>query len=301
MSIVREIVAAGGYSIENAFIKPSQWVRPAAKIKPLGGVIHWTGNIRPGADSRANRNYFNSRKGSYGSAHLIGDDSKVLAALPFLPNEAEMAYHVGANRYYTQQFGSYPNAATIGYEICVNKDGSFRESYKRAVWTMAYLCLIYKWVPSRDIKRHWDLTRKDCPLPFVDLIYDDTHCHSKGWTFDDVKWMRTHLHIDGIQGEELWDRYLFEVKELTSYFIEINGNIQTKKDEDKMPLQINDYEWKMLNGIWSQRYNNKEISDWKWISKIRSKQLTSGELAFLNSVIAAKQNGLQIEPESAGM
>ncbi|MFE4571276.1 M15 family metallopeptidase [Paenibacillus chitinolyticus] len=74
-----------------------------------------------------------------------------------------------------------------------------------------------------------------------------------------------------------------------------------KEDEDNMPLHLNDYEWKMLNGIWSQRYNKGEITDWKWIDKIRCKQLNAGELAFLNTVVAAKKDCLSVEAESAGM
>ncbi|MGE6227644.1 M15 family metallopeptidase [Paenibacillus chitinolyticus] len=74
-----------------------------------------------------------------------------------------------------------------------------------------------------------------------------------------------------------------------------------EEDEEDMTLKLNDYEWKMLNGIWSQRYNKGEITDWKWIDKIRCKQLTAGELAFLNSVIAAKDDCLSVEAQPAGM
>ncbi|MFF2157009.1 N-acetylmuramoyl-L-alanine amidase family protein [Paenibacillus chitinolyticus] len=301
MSIPAEIISCGGYSIGNAFIAPSPWTRIKEKIKPMGGIIHWTGNIGKGANARANRNFFNNRSGSYGSAHLIGDSEEIVAALPYLPGEAEMAYHVGANTYYTRQFGAYPNRTTLGYEMCVHADGNFRESYKRAVWAMAHLCRLYGWNPRIDIRRHWDITHKDCPLPFMDLLFDDRHCAGKGWTSGEIAWMRANLHVDNIQGEALWRKFLAEIEELTSYLRENDGKLLRKEDEENMPLPLNDYEWKMLNAIWSQRYNRQEITDWKWIAKIRSKQLTAGELAFLNAVVAAKQDRLSIEAEEEGM
>lgn len=223
-TIVEEIVKDGGYVILDNFIHPSQWVRPQTRINPRGGIIHWTGNIRSGASDRANRDFFDGRKGTYGSAQLIGDMDSILAALPYMPYDAELGYHVGASFYQTAHFGSYPNNCTLGYEMCVNKDGDFRESYKRAVWTMAYLGSIYSWNPLEDVMRHQDVTGKDCPLPFTDLIFSDNHCRSIGWSNEDIQWMRNNLHIDGIQGEALWIKYRNDVVEV-QYIID-NGGIK---------------------------------------------------------------------------
>jgi N-acetylmuramoyl-L-alanine amidase CwlA len=231
--IVDEILAYNRYFIEEDFIKYSEFTRTGKRIIPKGLVIHWTANIGSGASAKANRNFFNNRTGTYGSAHLVGDSSEILAALPYMPNNAEQGYHVGAKKYYTTQFGTHPNDGSIGYEMCVNKDGNFRESYKRAVWTMAYLCKIYKFNPSTDILRHWDITRKDCPLPMLDLIFDDNHFASKGWSVSDREWIQNNLKIDGVQGEKLWTKFKSDISLLMKY-IDSNGKSTMKVEAIKV-------------------------------------------------------------------
>jgi N-acetylmuramoyl-L-alanine amidase CwlA len=254
-TIVQEIINEAGYSIQEAYIHPSQWVRTQVMITPRGGIIHWTGNISAGANDRANRTFFDGRKGTYGSAHLIGDMDSILAALPYMPNDAELAYHVGATVYETAHFGSYPNNCTLGYEMCVNMDGNFRESYKRAVWTMAYLSSVYNWNPQEDVMRHNDITGKDCPLPFLDLIHNDNHCLSIGWSSTDTQWMRNNLHIDGVQGEALWQKYKQDVTEL--HEILENGGIQMIQDLKNQMQQLQNKVAELEKTI-----GNEGLADW---------------------------------------
>lgn len=214
MSIVEEIASIGGYVIADDFLDPSPWCRPGFNIQPQGGVIHWTANLGWKANAKANRNYWNGLRNQYASAHLVGDSERILAALPYLPGQAEMGYHVGADTYKTNRFGAYPNRTLLGYEMAVNKDGDFRESYKRAVWGMAHLAHLYGWIPRTDIVRHYDITGKDCPLMFLDLIWDDDHCHAYGWSDESITWMRENLHIDGIQGDALFRKYIDDVAEI---------------------------------------------------------------------------------------
>lgn len=180
-----------------------------------GGVIHWTGNIGRGANAWANRNYFDSLRDTYASAHTVGDDTTILAALPCLNEEVEMAYHVGAASYRTSYFGTYPNACTLGHEMCVNADGNFRESYKRAVWVMANWCFQFGWDADSAVMRHYDVTGKPCPLPFTDVVHDNRQCAALGFTEAQTAWIRDHLHIDGLLGEALWRAYKSDVADLT--------------------------------------------------------------------------------------
>jgi hypothetical protein len=154
-------------------------------------------------------------KDTYASAHTIGDCQTIVAALPFQLDEAEMAYHVGAKSYRTSHFGAYPNNCTLGHEMCVNADGNFRESYKRAVWVMAYWCYLYGWDATCNVMRHYDVTGKPCPLPFVDQVFDDHLCAGIGFTEAQTAWIRENLHIDGLQGEPLWVAYLSDIADLT--------------------------------------------------------------------------------------
>lgn len=269
MSIVQEIIKDGGYTIVDKFIKPSKWTRPQIRIKPIAGVIHWTANIRFGADAMANRNFFNNRTGDYGSAHTCGDDKEIIGCLPYMPNNAEEGYHVGADVYFTNQLGNYPNAHTVGHEMCVNKDGDFRESYKHAVWVMAFWCSIYDWNPQKNIYRHYDITHKDCPLPFLDLIYDDKHLISKGWTDADIKWMRDNLHIDGIQGDKLWTKYKSDVEELLKYMT--NGKLDKNK--------ISQYEVKKIVMKTFSKYFKDVYKQWQAesIDSLYEKKITVGD------------------------
>jgi len=271
--------------------------RTQVRIVPRCGIIHWTGNISVGASDRANRNFFDGRKDSYGSAQIIGDGDSILAAIPYMPKDAELAYHVGAKVYQTPYFGSYPNNCTIGYEMCVNKDGNFRESYKRAVWSMSHLGYIYKWNPKEDVMRHFDITTKDCPLPFLDIIYDDRHCLGKGWSVSDIKWIRDNLHIDGIQGEKLWTKYISDVTEIQYNMTKNKGVLVADKpiviptpqsqeeDEDNMPIKLESWAWIELEQFVNAAFDDKTISSDIWIEKVKNKTVTLTEVLQLKIFI----------------
>ncbi len=164
------------------------FLRDGRIIKELRGiVIHWTANDRIGADDKANRNYFN-RTDRYCSAHYIIDDDSITKCIP----EHELAYHVGCvlpnnskSRSWkatdlgvglgTWENGRWfnPNYTTIGIEVCVNKDGDFRETYKR-------LCFLVRDILDRngltwlDVYRHVDICHKPCPAFMLESKYWET-------------------------------------------------------------------------------------------------------------------------------
>ena len=52
--------------------------------------------------------------------------------------------------------------------MCVEKDGSFHsDMVSRTVDIVAELCKQYNLDPLTDVVRHYDVTRKSCPTPFV--------------------------------------------------------------------------------------------------------------------------------------
>ncbi|MBL7780670.1 MAG: N-acetylmuramoyl-L-alanine amidase [Saprospiraceae bacterium] len=143
-----------------------------------GIVAHWTANEARGADARANWNYFN--QGSPGprgpqaaSAHYIVDDKGVIQCLP----DTEVGFHVG-----DKPLGKYkpaglammkgyrgltPNYFTVGFEMCVNKDGDWNLTYQHSAYLAAELIYMHG-LTINHLYRHFDITGKACPRPMLE-------------------------------------------------------------------------------------------------------------------------------------
>ena len=160
--------------VEKNLLTLNKFSRPGRKIDSVCGiVIHWTGNA--GSSAIQNRNYFESLKKQaeprkYASAHYIVDlDGSVIQCVP----ENEVAYHAGSVFYsdgIEERLGGYPNAHTIGIELChPDSSGVFtKETYDSAVELTALLLKKYALNPQKDIYRHFDITGKICPKHFVE-------------------------------------------------------------------------------------------------------------------------------------
>lgn len=133
-------------------------------IRQLKGiVVHSTANPRPGADAKAVRNYFNG-SAMFASAHYLVDDHGIIQCIP----DNEVAYHAGANKYCPDGerirggSGLTPNYFLIGFDLCVNEDGRWEQTYRHAVQLAAHLLRKYR-LTITDLYRHHDITGKDCP------------------------------------------------------------------------------------------------------------------------------------------
>ena len=143
-------------NIEEKLLTPNPYSRPSApmgKIKNI--VIHWVGNAE--STAIANRNYFESLKdkGTYASSHyIIGLEGEVIRCIP----ENEVAYHA-------KQANSY----SIGIENChPDWNGKFNDkTYKSLIELCADICKRYKLNPETALIRHYDVTKKSCPLYYV--------------------------------------------------------------------------------------------------------------------------------------
>lgn len=174
-------------------------------------VFHYTANDRPTATDEMNARYFGrayqkigndyyERDGktpfSYGSAQIICDEDSCTIAIP----ENEVAWSVGdrrlpwTDRYRGQQpisktlFNFRPNYQSISIEICNN--ASWRRAYlNSARWAVDYIKrnnlsidLEYSLDPQNEnrilqdnhivLLRHFDISGKVCPKPFVDNMID---------------------------------------------------------------------------------------------------------------------------------
>jgi N-acetylmuramoyl-L-alanine amidase len=154
----------------NDFIQKNKYTRPGTLLKGVKKIVlHWTAN--PGASADAHKRYFGGtaiQNKTYASAHIFVDPKEAICIIPL----NEMAYH--ANDEYEKGFRGVkeiaPNAnrCTIGVEMCVEKDGVISDdTVKRTAEVIADLCKTYK-LTENDIVRHYDVTHKPCPKPFID-------------------------------------------------------------------------------------------------------------------------------------
>lgn len=155
------------FPITTQLLTPNKYSRPGTKLKAVKGIIiHWTANEAIRAGAHPNVKFFENRKygrTGYGSAHYFVDSKTILQCLP----NDELAYHVGAKKYKTNKYGSYPNGCTLGIEMCVNQDGDFKVVYEQTVMLTAKLMKQYGLNPDHALDRHYDITGKNCPAMFT--------------------------------------------------------------------------------------------------------------------------------------
>lgn len=124
-------------------------------------VIHYTaGN---GDTDENNAAWFARADTGKTSAHWFVDDDSATLSVP----EDRVAYHCGAVFYYHPECR---NSNSIGVELCsITRGGvyAFKEAtVTNAVELVAELMRKYN-VPLDHVIRHYDVTHKTCPAPFV--------------------------------------------------------------------------------------------------------------------------------------
>jgi len=148
------------------FVKVNQYTRPGLKLSGVKGIVmHWTAT--PGATALNERNYFNGTciaDKRFASAHYFVDRNEAQYIIP----ENEMAYHAhDQNRCYVSFLKPNANQTAIGVEMCVEKNGTIHdETVQNAAELVADLCKRFK-LSTEKIVRHYDVTNKNCPAPWV--------------------------------------------------------------------------------------------------------------------------------------
>ncbi len=123
-------------------------------------VIHYTANN--GDTAWGNTNYFKQYRGA--SAHYFVDEDNIYQSI----EDKNIAWHVGANTYFHKECR---NNNSIGIELCsyINSNGKYDfkpKTVDNAVWLTKMLMKKYG-VPAANIIRHYDVTHKICPEPYV--------------------------------------------------------------------------------------------------------------------------------------
>ncbi len=100
----------------------------------------------------------------YASAHYFVDRKEVQLIIP----ENEVAYHAHENNgCYVSFLKPNANKTAIGVEMCVEKNGKIHsETVQNAAELVADLCKRYG-LSTNKIVRHYDVTNKNCPAPWV--------------------------------------------------------------------------------------------------------------------------------------
>lgn len=121
-------------------------------------VIHYVGAV---SSAYNNTVYFKSAyRGA--SAHYFVDDKAIWQCVL----EKDAAWHCGAKKYYNNA----RNNNSIGIEMCCfNNNGELDMSEKTVANTIELVKDIMKRynIPVKNVVRHYDVTRKTCPAPFV--------------------------------------------------------------------------------------------------------------------------------------
>ena len=124
-------------------------------------VVHYT--AVPGDTAENNGRYFARADTGKTSAHYFVDEHKIVRSVP----EEYVAYHCGGSFYYHPECR---NANSIGVEICTKGEpGNYffdPAALENAKWLLRQLMDTYD-IPVSNVIRHWDVTHKVCPAPFV--------------------------------------------------------------------------------------------------------------------------------------
>lgn len=150
----------------------NQYSRPGTKLVGHRGIVlHWTAD--PGATDENEHNFFDGSDGGggrYASAHIFVDRDSATLIIPL----DEVAYHANEKPCRIPKLqatqGTYTggaNLTAIGVEMCVEQDGTIHpDTVTRTVQVVAELCRMYN-NSIDDIYRHFDITGKNCPAPYV--------------------------------------------------------------------------------------------------------------------------------------
>ena len=168
-------------------------------------VIHYVGAV---SSAKANADYFYSVN-RQASAHYFVDENEIWQVV----KESDRAWHCGTNGTYYHQ--ECRNSNSIGIEMCCYNNNGILDISDKVIEKTIELTkeLMAKYnIPVENVLRHYDVTHKCCPAPFVndesrwnnfktrlvpkaDIQYK-VHIQDIGWT----DWEKTG-ELAGTEGE----------------------------------------------------------------------------------------------------
>ena len=130
-------------------------------------VIHYVGAT---GGAEANCKYYAEKYRGASAHYFVGHAGEVWQSV----EDHNIAWHCGLKKYANTAGGMYhgicTNANSIGIEMCVRKNGAlwyFEDAtVKAAIELTKYLMEKYN-IPANHVIRHFDVTGKNCPAPYV--------------------------------------------------------------------------------------------------------------------------------------
>lgn len=165
-------------------------------------VIHYVGAV---SSAKNNVDYFYSEKRG-ASAHYFVDEKEIWQCV----EDKDVAWHVGGAKEY---FNECRNNNSIGIEMCCKKDeaGDWyieKQTIQNTIELVQYLMKLYN-VKIENIIRHYDVTHKICPEPFVrnEQMWENFKRRVNMQEFTNVKEALNYLVEKGrITNKEYWEK-----------------------------------------------------------------------------------------------
>ncbi|QNK90601.1 N-acetylmuramoyl-L-alanine amidase [Sporosarcina sp. resist] len=231
----------------------NKFSRPGYKLLHVKAlVIHYTANNGGTADNHFN--YFNHLRDCYASAHIFVDRSKALEIIPlnevaFHANEREKGPLIPSLKATAPYYpGGNANLNSIGIEMCMEKDGTIHPD--TIARTLLVLQKLQKQFGVWPIYRHYDVTGKKCPAPFV-------------------------------ANEKLWTKFLADMKKEDD---ELKFSSPTVRKSFEKLLESKATQEIVINaGIEAGAFNES------WRTKWENKELAAGDIVGLAVLFATKK------------
>lgn len=160
-------------------------------------VIHYVGAL---GGARANCQYYAGGDRSASAHYFVGFDGEIWQSV----EDQDIAWHCGAKTYWHPECR---NANSIGIEMCVRNKGSqadssrdwyFEDATVQSAIALTKMLMDKYHVPADHVIRHYDVTGKICPNPYV--YNDGKHTwdefkaaltaagNKSGWSQEDGGW-----------------------------------------------------------------------------------------------------------------
>ncbi len=132
-------------------------------------VVHYVGAL---GDAKANANYYASNELSASAHYFVGHKGDIWKSV----NDNDIAWHCGTTGSYKHK--DCRNSNSIGIEMCVkkkstktmgseDKDWYFADDTVNMTAELVKKLMKKHGVPKKNVIRHYDVTGKTCPAPFV--------------------------------------------------------------------------------------------------------------------------------------
>lgn len=144
------------------------WDRLGTKFEYI--VIHYVGAV---STARNNGQYYGSSPNLGASAHFFVDEKEIVSSVPLTlaAGHCGVDYSNGKAPYWNGRGTYSTNRRSIGIEMCVKKTASGKwyfepETVTKTVKLVRWLMQEFG-IPASNVIRHYDVTWKTCPEPFV--------------------------------------------------------------------------------------------------------------------------------------